>query len=115
MNSAQRFRSWWRWWIVGYIVLLGVVVGTMFGLRQSTIADLSSPKSISDWEAWRKDVQEQKSIRGPVERRVPKSDQPPALVLMRDYFAVLIVGAVLFSSLLYWITAWFITGMFRSR
>jgi hypothetical protein len=33
---------------------------------------------------------------------------------MRDFFAVMMVGALLFSSLLYWIMAWFITGILSS-
>jgi hypothetical protein len=115
MNSRKHIGNCWRWWILGYVVLIGVVAGTMFWLRQSAIADWSSPKSISDWHAWREDVREQQITRGPVERRVPKSDEPPALVLMRDYFAVMMFGAILFSSLLYWLMAWFVTGIFRGR
>jgi hypothetical protein len=115
MNSPNHVGSWWRWWIVGSVVLLGTVVGTMFWLRQSAVADLSSAKSISDWQAWREDVREQQTNRGAVERRVPKSDEPPELVLMRDYFKVLMLGAILFSSMLYWVIAWFVTGIFRAR
>jgi hypothetical protein len=115
MNSAQHAGSWWHWWIMGYVVLLGIVIGTMFWMRQSAVADLSSPKSISDWQTWREGVREQQMNRGPVERRVPTSDEPPELVLMRDYFMVLVVGAVLFSSMLYWVTAWFVTGIFRTQ
>jgi hypothetical protein len=115
MNSLKHAGRWWQWWIVGYVILVCAVVGTMLGLRQSSVADLSSPKSISDWQAWREDVREQQGSRGPVERRVPKSAEPPALVLMRDYFTILLAGALLFSSLLYWIMAWFGTGILRGR
>src|SRR3954451_2862668 len=115
MNLPQRIGSWWRWWIAGYVVLVAAVVGTMFWIRQWAVPDLSSPKSISQWQVWREDVREQQANRGPVERRVPKSDEPPALVLMRDYFTVLMFGAILFSSMLYWIMAWFVTGIFSGR
>ena len=115
MNSPQQIGAWWRWWILGYIVLVAAVVGTMVRMRQWAVPDLSSPKSISQWQVWREDVREQQANPGPVERRVPKSDEPPALVLMRDYFTVLIIGAILFSSMLYWIIAWFVTGILRSR
>jgi hypothetical protein len=111
MDSPQRVDHWWRWWIVGYAVLVCAVVGTLFWLRQSAVPELSSLKSVSDWQAWQKDVREQQTKRGPVERRVPKSDEPPALVLMRDFFPVIMIGALLFSSLLYWIIAWFVTGI----
>jgi hypothetical protein len=115
MSSPQRVGRWWRWWFVGYLMLIGTVVGTMFWLRQSAVPELSSQKSISDWQEWKEaNAKEQQSHRGPVERRVPKSDEPPELVLMRDFFAVLILGATLFSSLLYWIMAWFVTGILKS-
>lgn len=115
MSSSQRVGRWWRWWIVGYVVMVCAVAGTMFRLRRSSVPDLSSPKAISAWQSWREDVREQRTNPGPVERRVPKSDEPPELVLMRDFFAVLMVGALLFSSLLYWIMAWFVTGILKGR
>ena len=72
---------------------------------------MSSPKSISDWKKWREE-----QLRSGVEaHRVPKSYEPPALVLMRDHFAILVAGALLFSSLLYWVIAWFITGMVKTE
>ena len=115
MTSQERVARWWRWWLVGYVVLVCVVAGTMVQLRRTSVPDLSSPKAKSAWNSWRDDVREQQTNPGPVERRVPKSDEPPALVLMRDYFTVLMTGALLFSSLLYWIMAWFVTGILRSR
>jgi hypothetical protein len=115
MSTSQRVGHWWRWWIFGYIVLVSAVIGMMFWLRLTAVPDWSSPKSISDWQAWQKDVREQQTKPGPVERRVPKSDEPPTLVLMRDFFAVMMAGALLFSSLLYWIMAWLVTGILRSR
>jgi hypothetical protein len=116
MDSPQRVGTWWRWWFVGYLVLVCAVVSTMIWLRQSAVPQLSSQKSISDWQEWKEaNVKEQQARSGPVERRVPKSDEPPELVLMRDFFGVLMVGALLFSSLLYWIMAWFVTGILRGR
>ena len=87
-----------------------LVVWSLFSARHWAIAELATPKSIADWQAWREDVEQQQEHPGPVQRRVPKSDEPPALVLMRDYFGVSLTGAVLFSTVLYWIMAWFVTG-----
>src|SRR5437870_12127473 len=103
MNSPRGTCPGLRWVLVGYVALVGLVVIAMIRTRHSTLAQLSSPRSISEWQAWRNDERDNQSKQGPVERRVPKSDEPPALVLMRDYFRVLMVGALLFSSLLYWI------------
>jgi hypothetical protein len=102
---------WLRWWLVGYAAMLGVVLWSMFAARDRAIARLSSPDSLAHWQAWREDVRQQQAAPGPVQRRVPKSSEPPALVLMRDYFGVALLGAAVFSTALYWVIAWFATGM----
>src|SRR5262245_29150459 len=103
-------KSWLRWWLAAYLLVAASVIGAMFYVRQSAFATYSSPESIADWRAWKSDVEHQQTNPGPVQRRVPDSNEPPALVLMRDFFAVSLVGAVFFTSLLYWILAWLITG-----
>lgn len=103
-------KSWLRWWLAAYVLLAAAVIGGMLWVRQSVFATYSSPESIADWRAWKSEVEHQQTNPGPVQRRIPKSDEPPALVLMRDYFAVSLIGAAFFTSLLYWILAWFITG-----
>jgi hypothetical protein len=110
---ASRKQTWLVWWAITYVLLIVSVVATMFWARGSAIRQLSSPQSLAAWQAWREDVRRQQTQAGPVERRVPKSDEPPALVLWRDYFGVLVAGAVLFTSALYWVIAWFVTGMLR--
>jgi hypothetical protein len=110
MNSSRRINGWLLASVIGYVALLSLVVGSMFWVRHTALTQLSAPQSIADWESWREDVRREETIPGPVQRRVPKSDEPPALVLMRDYFVVSFVGAVFFTSILYWIMAWFVTG-----
>jgi hypothetical protein len=96
-------------------MLIGGIAITMLWTRESKIRELSSPQSLADWRTWREDVRQQLTQGGPVERRMPKSEEPPALVLWRDYFGVIVAGAVLFTSVLCWVIAWFVMGMmFRS-
>ena len=114
MNASRRTN--WLWgWMIGYVVLAGAVVGGMIWVRHTVLTDYSTPESIADWRAWQEDVRQQQTNPGTVQRRVPKSDEPPALVLMRDFFVVSFAGAVFFTSLLYWIVAWFVTGALRSE
>ena len=108
-DQGRASRVWWLWG-VGYAILLAAVLWSLFAARRSALARLSSEQSQSDWQAWREDVADQQAIAGPVQRRVPKSLEPPALVLMRDYFATSLAGAILFTTVLYWILAWFVTG-----
>lgn len=100
--------------IAGYLLLLGAIVWSLIAARKWALAELSTSESIGQWEAWREDVRQQDEQSGPVRRRVPKSAEPPALVLMRDYFTVSLVGAVLFMTLLYWVIAWFVYGILNS-
>jgi hypothetical protein len=100
--------------IAGYLLLLGAIVWSLVEARNWAFAELDTPESLRDWESWREDVRQQDQQAGPVRRRVPKSAEPPALVLMRDYFAVSLVGAVLFMTLLYWVIVWFVYGILHS-
>jgi hypothetical protein len=102
------------WWIIGYALLMFTVVVAMLKSREWTLARLSTPESIADWQKWRDDVDE-KRVPGPVERRTPRSVEPPALVLMRDHFTVSIIGAIVFTTAFYWVSAWFITGVLAAK
>ncbi len=93
MNVPQRKSHWLRWCIIGYVALAGAVVAAMIWARQSAVSQSSSLTSNVGWNEWRESERERQSQHGPVERRVPMSEEPPALVLMRDYFAVLMFGA----------------------
>jgi len=114
MDEPRRSSRLLPWLLVGYAILVAVVVGAMIWAKQS-VAQLETRESISDWQNWRADVREQKKSPGPVQREIPKSAEPPALVLLRDKFAVLLVGALLFSSLLYWVIVWFVIGILSPR
>jgi len=113
MNEPPRRRWLLPLLLVGYAILVAVVLGGMIFARQATIARQEAARP--EWQAWREDEIARQTQHGPVERRVPKSTEPPAVVLMRDNFAVLMIGALLFSSVLYWIMAWFVVGILFPR
>jgi hypothetical protein len=114
MSAPKQFGRWIWLWGFGYVALLIAVVWSVYMGRDWAQANLSMPESTAAWEAWREDVRASQDHPSPVQRRVPKSVEPPALVLTRDYFAVSLSGAVIFSSLLYWVIAWFVTGMLKT-
>jgi hypothetical protein len=115
MNEAGRGGRWWWLWGAGYVVLIVAIVWWLNSAREWALAELARPESTAAWETWREDVRANQDRPAPVQRRVPKSAEPPALVLTRDYFGVILTGALLFSSLLYWVMAWFVTGILSSR
>jgi hypothetical protein len=112
MTAANKMRSRrWLWlWTVCYLVLAGAIVGSLFYARERVRDESRDGALVSNWQAWRQDVEKHEERLGPVERRVPKSAEPPALVLMRDYFGVCLGGAIVFSTVLYWVIAWLVTG-----
>jgi hypothetical protein len=98
----------WALAVVYLVMLVGIVV-SMFQLREVTLETMGTPEARAEWEAWRQAAPNQRKDQ-PVERRPPKSDEPPALVLMRDHFPVMLGGAVVFSSLLYGALAFALRG-----
>jgi len=115
MGARKQLGRWIWLWGVGYVLLAIAIVWWMFAARDWALANLSTPESTAAWETWREDVRASQDRPSPVQRRVPKSAEPPALVLTRDYFGVALGGAVVFSSLVYWVIAWFATGILTSR
>jgi hypothetical protein len=92
--------------------LAGVGLG-MFLLRSSAIAAYGNEQGQAEWDRWRSDVAKdaqafadatKSSGKGeieklpPVKRRVSKAAEPPALLLMRDRFAVCLIAALLMSG-----------------
>ncbi len=87
-------------WLAAYAAMLVTVLAAMFQGRQSTLAAFDTPEARAQWQAWR-EAEPNTSDQGPVKRRPPSATEPPALLLMRDYFGVMLSGALLFSSLLF--------------
>lgn len=79
---------------------MGTVFGGLYWGRQASFRAYSGLEAQSDWNRFRDDMA-RLSKEGPVERRRPKSPEPPALVLMRDYFGVSLAAAAVFGSLLF--------------
>jgi hypothetical protein len=110
MNAFAR-RSLWRLLLVAcYALLMGFIVWGLLAARGWALAALSTPQAVGDWQAWREDVRRQQDEPRPVRRRVPSSAEPPALVLMRDHFPVMLEGAIVLGTVIYWVTAWLVVG-----
>lgn len=87
-------------WLVCYVAWMALLLGGLFWARQTAFRVYGGVAAQADWNQFRDDMA-RLARDGPVERRPPKSPEPPALVLMRDYFGVSLVGAVVFGSLLF--------------
>ena len=101
-------------WLAAYVaIVIGIIVG-LFVVRTRTLASLSTPEARSDWQAWREAAAKQ-SAEGPVRRRVSKSTEPPALILMRDHFPVMLAGSLFFGTALFSLIGWAGRGAFGRK
>jgi len=97
-GAARRRRAHFTWLAI-YCVTVLAVIGLVLQVRKTTLREMATPEAQAEWREWREAEPNQGS--GPVRRRPPSTVEPPALVLMRDHFTVVMCGSVLFSSLLF--------------
>lgn len=101
-------------WLQLYVALLAAVVGGLFYARHRALVIYGTDRAQVEWDAWREDAKSQAAGKGPVIRRVPRSGEPPALVLMRDYFGVCLVIALGLSSVLFGTLVFFVRGVLNT-
>jgi hypothetical protein len=105
-------------------VAIGVVVSTwlaalvlppvmLWRARAGWLEQLDRPEAQSHWDAFRRDMRQQSDRDGPVQRKVPKSAEPPARVWLRDYFRLAVVAWVLFVGVLGGFFSLLIAGVLR--
>lgn len=88
----------WAGGLVAWALLMALVAWGMDRGRQAALATYQGENARQQWEQWRSEVTRQQAEGSPVQRRIPKSAEPPALVLMRDYFWECLVGAWVVST-----------------
>lgn len=98
-------------WLIAYAIVLSVIVIGMLQIRRATLRALATPEAQAAWKDWR---EAPPNVRDdlPVRRRPPSSDEPPALVLLRDHFPVMLGAAVVFGSLLFGVLSLAARGAF---
>jgi hypothetical protein len=91
-----------------------IIAGLLYARRQA-ITVYGTDAARKDWQQWVTAAQEQEAGEGPIRRRAPKSDRPPALVLMSDYFVTCLVAAIVLPSAVYWSFAFMLNGVLVTR
>lgn len=95
----------WRRWATAFVVgawlaLLVVPPVLLLRGREQWLERLDRPAAQADWDEFRADMRRQSGRDGPVQRKVPKSAEPPARVWLRDYVGLAIVAWLLFVGVL---------------
>ena len=99
-------------WLILYLICVIAVVAGLTRGRNQAVESYGTESAQREWDDWRATAGEQTAGEGPlgpVQRRVPRSEIPPALALMNDHF----VGCLVFSLIM--TTALFATTMFLVR
>lgn len=87
--------------IVAGVVWVAVMVAPPLALWQARdrwMERLERPEAQAAWDAFRRDMAEQTGRDGPVQRKVPKSPEPPLRVWLRDYFGLAVVAWLSFAG-----------------
>ena len=106
-----------RLFLVVFVAWLGLVCGPPVALmrwRDARLAAVSAPEAQADWDAFRADMRRQSDRSGPVQRKVPKSAEPPELVWLRDHVGLAIVAWVALGGSLGGVLAALVLGVARS-
>jgi hypothetical protein len=99
--------------VVCLVVYFAGAVGIVIALanaRDDAIEILSTPEERAHWQKWKAEAAREG---GPVARRPPKSDEPPTLVLLRDYFMVMVGASLVFYTFLFALAVFLGRGMMR--
>ncbi len=88
-----------------------LIAVSMFYTRQQVVRVHQSPLAQQQWDEWRRAMSDQQAQPGPVLRRPVRSAEPPALVLMRDYFGVCLAMTLVLSGVLIAVLLMFLRGI----
>ncbi|MFM7844803.1 MAG: hypothetical protein ACKPEY_11310 [Planctomycetota bacterium] len=97
--------------LASLVLVVGGVIAGMFYLRAQAIATYGTPAALEEWGEWRSAAAMQAAEQRPVERKIPKSAEPPALVLMRDYFPACTAAAAAAAAGCYLVFAFLLRGV----
>jgi len=81
--------------------------------RADWLQQWDRPEAQAEWEEFRSDMRQQSGRDGPVQRKVPKSAEPPIRVWLRDYFQLAVVAWVLFMGVLGGVFSLLVAGVLR--
>lgn len=81
--------------------------------REGRLAELAVPRVQADWDGFRADMQRESGRTGPVQRKVPKSAEPPELVWLRDYPGLAVTAWIAFVGVLGGFVGLLALGMIR--
>ncbi len=100
-------------WFALYLATMAGLVYWLAEARGWALTTLDNPQAQAHWLEWKTAAagdQDQPSL---VARRIPKSDNPPALILFRDSFPGILVTCLVLGTFLFCFMMVLVRGAFR--
>ncbi len=110
IRRNRKSRLLQRVWLAGYLITMAAILYGMISLRNMQLDQNNSATTQADWQQWRNEAARQSTGKGPVQRRVPKTLDPPIMVLFSDHFSVIVIFSLLFGSAFYFMLYFFVHG-----
>ena len=83
--------------------------------RQAWLTRFEHPQEQERWDAFRRDMVRQAGRDGPVQRKVPKSVEPPVRVWLRDHAVLAVTAWILFMGVLGGVFGMLVVGVTRGH
>ena len=100
--------------LAAWLVILVLPPILLLRVREGWLRDLEKPGQQENWDTFRRDMAQQSGPAGPVQRKIPKSAEPPLRVWLRDYVGLAISAWLLFGGVLGLFTGILLMGTVRS-
>lgn len=101
--------------VAAWLALIAIPPVVLLQLRTGWLEALDRPAVQADWDAFRRDMRAQSGrdapVTGPVQRKVPRSEEPPLRVWLRDHVGLAIAAWAVFSTVLFGFFAALIAGL----
>jgi len=101
--------------LAAYLATTGLILWGLHTARERVIADMSEPASLEGWHYWAEETRRTPEPDQPVARRAIKSEEPPALILMRDHFGSIQAVSLAVGSFLFAFLVFLTQGIWRQR
>lgn len=86
--------------LLAWIAAVALPPAAFLVWRTGRLEELSQPAAQEEWDAFRDAMRGQTGHTGPVQRKVPKSAEPPELVWLRDYPGLAVTAWVVLVGVL---------------